>query len=127
MRASFDVGDLQALSAEFTAAPDGLAAAARDLVEESAISLRDDWRKNATATAGRHGRHYPRSINYHMSVRVGLGDSIEANIRPDARFRQGGMAFEFGSRNQPPHLDGQRALDENGPRMVRRVEALRFL
>lgn len=91
------------------------------VVEEAAIDVRDAWRENATETAGAHGKHYPRSIQYNMSSRAALGDAIEATIRPDGRFRQGGMSFEFGSSNQPPHLDGQRALDSLAHQVERRI------
>ncbi len=123
MRASFDVGGLEALATDLANAPIAVAKASREVVEETAIDLRDDWRKNATETAGRHGKHYPKSIRHRM-----LGfTAIEAEIGPTEGMKQAAMSFEYGSRNQPAHLDGQRALDENGPRLARRIEALRFL
>jgi hypothetical protein len=36
---------------------------------------------------------------------------------------QGGMSFEYGSRNQPPHLDGLHALDTIGPRVESMFDA----
>jgi hypothetical protein len=33
------------------------------------------------------------------------------------------MSFEYGSRNQPPHLDGQRAADAVGPTIDKLVSA----
>lgn len=122
MRVSFDTSALTALGVEISAGAAEMAKAARSLVQESAMDLRDDWRKNATETAGQHGKHYPRTIQ----SRIGWS-GLAAEIAPDAGMRQGGMSFEFGSSKQPPHLDGQRALDDNSSKFARRVAALRFL
>lgn len=122
MRVSWDASGLGGLATEITAGAEELGVAARDLVDETATGIERDWRKNATETAGRHGKHYPRSIKKHM-----LADGLTAEIEPDEGMRQGGMSFEFGSSKQPPHLDGQRALDDNAPKFVRRIAALRFL
>lgn len=71
--------------------------------------LADRWSANAVETSGDHGKHYPKSI----TSRPILGVSrVGAEAYADPAKRQGSMArgFEFGSRNQPPHLDGLRAL-----------------
>jgi len=86
-------------------------------IPEAAIDLRDEWRANAEETAGEHGKHYPRAIRYEMD---GL---LEAVIAPDPSMPQGSMSFEFGSANQPPHLDGQRALDRMAAAIERRIAA----
>lgn len=95
-------------------------AAVRDSIEESAIDIRDQWRENAAETAGSHGHHYPRAINH--DVHVGY-TFIVARIAPDPGAQQGAMSFERGSVNQPPHNDGQNALDVVGPRIRPRIEA----
>lgn len=123
MRVSFDVGGLETLAADIAAAPVAFAKAARGVVEETAIDMRDAWRENAVETSGAHGKHYPKSITYRMR---GL-TSIGADIYPDPGKPQGGMSFENGSRNQPPHLGGQRALDDNAPRLGRRLDGIAFL
>ncbi len=87
------------------------------VVQESGVDMRDEWRANATETAGEHGRWYPRSINVHRA------GALTVRVGPDEGARQGGMSFEFGSRNQPPHLDGQRALDTLHKLIERRLEA----
>lgn len=68
------------------------------------------WQANAAETAGEHGKHYPASITAELAFGFG---SVAVDVGPDASMPQGGMGrgFEFGSRNQPPHLDGLRALD----------------
>lgn len=79
-----------------------------DVFKDESIAFRDDWRQNAVATSGKHGKHYPKSITAEMKI----GTSITAEIGPESSKPQGrmGRGFEFGSKNQPPHLDGARAL-----------------
>lgn len=64
-----------------------------------------DWKANASQTAGAHGKHYPDSIKAEKT------GALESTIEPDESMKQGAMSFEYGSRNQPPHLDGLRAFD----------------
>jgi hypothetical protein len=90
-----------------------------EVIDTAAVELRDEWRANATQTAGVHGKRYPASINYKMFRSFGV---IGADIEPNEGMAQGGMSFEFGSRNQPPHLDGQRAADRYAPLIARRIE-----
>lgn len=68
------------------------------------------WQGNARETAGVHGKHYPASITAELALTV---SSVAVDVGPEAGLPQGSMGrgFEFGSRNQPPHLDGLRALD----------------
>jgi hypothetical protein len=89
----------------------------RSAIEEAGTDVRDEWRANATETAGAHGKHYPKAI---MSKMTG---PLEATIEPQEGMKQAGMSFEFGSRNQPPHNDGQRAIDHYAPLIARRIEA----
>ena len=107
-----------AVSAELGRVSAQVVRQARVVIEDAGRDVRDEWRSNATETAGEHGKHYPRSIQSRMS------GVLEATVEPDESMRQGGMSFEFGSRNQPPHLDGQRAIDRLGPLIERRLEAL---
>jgi hypothetical protein len=91
----------------------------RAVVEEGAIDVRNEWRDNATATAGTHGKWYPSSIRYTMAP---FSFDIEARVEPKPGFKQAEMDFEYGSHNQPPHLDGQKAIDHLGPLIARRIE-----
>lgn len=86
-------------------------------IPEAAADLRDEWRANASETAGEHGKHYPKAIRFEMD---GL---LSAVVFPDPGMPQGGMSFEFGSANQPPHLDGQRAIDRMASIIERRIAA----
>lgn len=90
------------------------------VIEQSGIDVRDAWRANATASSGAHGKHYPKSINSRM---VPGFTSIAVDVEPTAGMKQAGMSFEYGSRNQPPHLDGQKAIDRYAAIIQRRIQA----
>jgi hypothetical protein len=63
------------------------------------------WQANAVESSGQHGVHYPKAVESNMT------GGLEATVKPNPTMPQGNMSFEYGSRNQPPHLDGQRAVD----------------
>ena len=75
------------------------------VVREAGQEIMDDWRENAHRTSGRAAKWYVPSIQA-RSRRTGLL-RYEAEVGPIGP--GGGVGFEFGSRNQPPHLDGQKA------------------
>lgn len=104
--------DLGKISAKSTSAMVGVfKAGGDDLVKQ--------WATNARATAGEHGKHYPNSIDAEMQVST----DIVIEVGPNPAKPQGGMSFEYGSVNQPPHLDGQRAADTVIPQLERRIDA----
>jgi hypothetical protein len=72
----------------------------------------------AVRSAGKHGKHYPNAISAEPR---GL---LTWEYGPDASRPQGGMSFEFGSRNQPPHLDLARSADIVGPRLLDDVDGV---
>jgi hypothetical protein len=86
---------------------------------EGGEQLVKTWAENARATAGQHGKHYPNSIDMDLAVST----DIVVEVGPNPNKKQGRMSFEFGSVNQPPHLDGQRAADAEIPRIERRIQA----
>lgn len=96
--------------------------ATRSVMQGVGDAFADAWRSNATETAGQHGKHYPASISAELAFTVG---SVSVDVGPDASMPQGGMGrgFEFGSRNQPAHLDGLRALDGMQVRAERALDA----
>lgn len=81
-----------------------------------------EWADNARETSGTHGKHYPDSIDSELTFSV-RGVTVEAG--PNISKKQGrmGPGFEFGSENQPPHLDGLRALDGMQQRAERIIDA----
>lgn len=83
-------------------------------------------RANARRTAGEHGKHYPSSITWDRSASsfYGFGGgSISAEYGPDSGRPQGGMSFEHGSRNQPPHNDLAKSADLVGPALAGEVRS----
>lgn len=94
--------------------------AVRSVIEQSAIDVRDEWKSNARESSGMHGKHYAKSINYKM---VPSFSAMIADVEPREGMQQAGMSFEFGSRNQPPHLDGQQAISRYAPLIAHRISA----
>lgn len=118
----FDARELREFSAEMPRLGAAGAKAITKVLAEGAVELRDQWRENAKETAGKHGRHYPKSI----VVWPRISTDVVFDIGPDPRLPQGGMSFEFGSQNQPAHLDGQRAADEVLPKIQGRATTALF-
>jgi hypothetical protein len=83
---------------------------AGSVVKDAAQRVARDWRENAKDTAGSHGKLYPHTIGFDGPTKTAAGRYV-ATVGPDASLPQGGMSFEFGSINQDPHLDGNRAAD----------------
>lgn len=115
---SVDVSDLTRLSVELGKSQLRLARNATAVLAEAGKDLQDAWRENATQTAGAHGKWYPRSI------KAKPAGPLAVEVGPTPGMRQGAMSFEFGSSNQPPHLDGQRALDATLPTLRAKTEEL---
>lgn len=92
-----------------------------DTFKQEGEEFAKDWRRNAEQTSGKHGRHYPKAIT--SEAKVAWGIHIETG--PESARKQGGMGpgFEFGSENQPPHLDGLRALDPAAKRLEKAADA----
>lgn len=116
---SFDTSDLDAFAADLASMSGPTHRAVHGVFEGAAADLKAEWRKNATATAGEHGRLYPYSIDYEQ--RIGTRIDFEVGPRTDKPQGDMGPGFEFGSVNQPPHLDGQLAADRVIPHLERRV------
>lgn len=108
-------GDLSAVSAK-------MVPALRVTMAAVGESFADDWRDNAVETSGEHGKHYPKSIDSELVFNAG---GVSVDVGPNSAKKQGGMGagFEFGSINQPPHLDGLRALDGIQARVEKMVDA----
>jgi hypothetical protein len=66
----------------------------------------------AKESAGAHGKHYPRAFSAEAI------SPLSWEYGPDAAKPQGGMSFEEGSRNQPPHHDLAKSQDIIGPKLA---------
>lgn len=80
------------------------------------------WQANARATSGTHGKLYPKSISAELAFGI---STVSVDVGPDASMPQGGMGpgFEYGSSNQPPHLDGQKAMDATAPAIEAAIDS----
>lgn len=96
--------------------------ALRSTMGQAGEALAREWRANAVETSGEHGKHYPNSIDSELVFDLG---GVSVDVGPNASKPQGSMGkgFEFGSVNQPPHLDGLRALDGFQMRAEKMVDA----
>lgn len=110
------------LARDFEKAPAAVAKGLYEAYRSAGEGFRDDWQHNARATSGAHGKHYPDSITTEMKF---AGFSIEVETGPETGKKQGrmGRGFEFGSQNQPPHLDGLHAMPLAEKRLDRLADA----
>jgi hypothetical protein len=115
---SVDASDCRRLAAEFGKLGRAGAHAADTALAAGAKTLETAWKANAAATSGEHGKHYPASIDHERTFSLG---AIEYEIGPNPGKPQGGMQFEEGSVNQPPHLDGAKAADATLPAIEKQV------
>jgi hypothetical protein len=67
----------------------------------------------AKESAGSHGKLY------HLAWSSEMTGALQGEYGPDAAMPQGGMSFEGGSINQPPHLDAARSADIIGPKFAK--------
>ena len=112
--------EILGLAADLGKAPAVVARVLFDVYKESGDAFAKDWADNARETSGTHGKYYPDSITSESRLAFG----IEIETGPDSSRKQGrmGRGFEFGSKNQPPHLDGARALPMAEQRLLRAAD-----
>ncbi|MFJ2174332.1 hypothetical protein ACIOHE_15640 [Streptomyces sp. NPDC087851] len=93
------------------------------IVLRGALNVKNAWRANAQASAGRHARLYPYSVSYDPLPFPG---GASAEIGPDKSRLQGalGNILEYGTSRQAGHNDGGRALLAELPRFEAQVVAL---
>jgi hypothetical protein len=117
-----DASEVYALAGDLSKIGARTVPALRGVMAEAGKGLADDWRRNAVETSGEHGKHYPASIDSELVFDFG---GVSVDVGPNSSRPQGrmGRGFEFGSQNQPPHLDGLRALDGFQMRAERMVDA----
>jgi hypothetical protein len=97
----------------------------RDVVRDGIRAGNLEAKTRAKRTAGSHGKHYHRAFSAEMHSGRGLfGNVISGEYGPDIAKPQGGMSFEFGSRNQKPHLDLAKSAELIGPIFAAEVRAL---
>jgi hypothetical protein len=117
-----DASEVYALAGDFTAVNAKAVPVLREVMAAAGTALAAEWAKNAVETSGVHGKWYPKSIDSSLVPDLG---GVSVDVGPNKAKKQGkmGRGFEFGSENQPPHLDGLRALDGFQLRAERMVDA----
>lgn len=107
VRVTHSIGDL---ASDLAKIPRLVQRDARDAVRHAAMTGNLIAKTSAKRTAGAHGKHYHKAFTWDQpraSLFGGAGWSAEYGPLPGRR--QGGMSFEEGSRNQPPHNDLERS------------------
>lgn len=117
-----DASDFYELAGDMSEVGAKAIPALRATMAQAGTALAAEWASNARETSGAHGIHYPDSIDSELVFDLG---GVSVDVGPNAAKKQGSMGkgFEFGSQNQPPHLDGLRALDGYQMRAERMVDA----
>lgn len=120
---SIEIQGLTGLTRDLEQAALAASPAVRAVTEANGKALEEAWRANARRTAGKHGRWYPSSITSEERLTFA---GATAEVGPDTSRRQGkmGRGFEYGSVNQPPHLDGTKAAEVIEPKYLAEIEAV---
>ena len=113
----FDATQVRTFGDELGTALRGSSQSLSGVVRDEGRDVLESWRDNARATSGRAARWYVPSIQAE-SRRVGFLHH-EAEVGPTGP--GGGVGFEFGSRNSPPHLAGVKAAQVGEGRFPKRV------
>ncbi|GAY07502.1 hypothetical protein TOK_3522 [Pseudonocardia sp. N23] len=95
-------------------------------MKKGSLNIKQEWHARMRARS-RHGHipHLPKSIGY--DVRRTAHGAV-STIGPDKQTSQGPLAhlLEFGSVNNKPHLDGARALYDEGRRFYGEMSKAEF-
>ena len=104
-----DASEIYALATDLSSVGARAVPALRSAMAQGGAEFARQWSANAAATSGAHGVHYPKSIDSELVFNLG---GVSVDVGPNAAKKQGSMGkgFEFGSENQPPHLDGAKAM-----------------
>jgi hypothetical protein len=106
-----------------------LASDLRTIAVEASPTMAKVVRKNAIAgnriarefASQQHTMNSNYDIHYPRAFSAEARSPLSWEYGPDASKPQGGMSFERGSRNQPPHLDLARSADIIAPRLASEV------
>lgn len=118
MGVNFDSSRIKILAADLERVPELATRHIIDAVQETAKRGNKIAADLARESAGAHGKHYHKAFQAERADLLGL----TWVYGPNAAMPQGGMSFEGGSRNQPPHLDLAKSTDLIGPDFLRKVD-----
>lgn len=115
MGVNIDSSNIRDLATDYIAVPNRATRRVAEVVGDEAKRGNRIAQTFARESAGEHGKHYHRAFE---AERLAL---MAWAYGPNAAMRQGGMSFEWGSRNQPPHLDLNRSADIIGPTLASKI------
>lgn len=118
MGVNIDSSNIRDLAQDFSGIPNRATREVGREVERVAKDGNKLAQSFARSSAGEHGKHYPDAFTVESA---GGAFGLSWKYGPEAGLPQGGMSFEYGSRNQPPHLDLNRSADIVGPTLGQRV------
>lgn len=121
-----DYSGVSDLARDLTRIPPGMPKQLQSVVRDGAKAGNTLARDFARRSAGTHGKLYPRTFSTNVARPgsfFGVG-RYSAEYGPDASRPQGNMSFEWGSRNQRPHLDLNKSADIIGGSLAQEVRAL---
>lgn len=112
----------ETLAAALAAAGAKAIVATRTVVQKGALNIKTEGRNNALASAPTRNARAPYAITY--DTKIGK-TSVDAEIGYDKDKSGGalGNLLEYGSRNNPPHRDLGRALDNEESRFEQALAA----
>jgi hypothetical protein len=117
------VTNFEQLAAEFAESVAAIRVGLRDVFYQTADETKKGWQDNIRAVAPRHLPHAPKSITFETHL---TGSSVTAEVGPEEGRTQANLVLgdELGSRNQAPHLSGQRAAEPAGKNLERRADSV---
>lgn len=118
----FDTGEVDRLAINLSSVAARTIGVVYEAFGESAVDLQTEWRRNATASAGKAARRYPKTIAVWPVLSAGIAFDIYPDSRIDGQANLGDI-LENGSPTSPPHNDGKQAADVVAPRLHARVQA----
>jgi hypothetical protein len=112
-----DASELTTLAYWLNASGDRLSRPVAEVTRKTGDQHANAWRASARRTSGSHGRRYPPTIRNRFTSGTGWAESETGSSSAATR------GYEYGSRNQPPHLDGTKAFDKAAEDFVKAGEA----
>lgn len=110
-------------AADFVKAAAEIVPAMRDVFHDTADETKRGWQDNIRAVAPVHLPHAPKAITFETNL---TGTSVTAEVGPETGRKQANLVLgdELGSRNQHPHLSGQRAAVPAAAHLERRADSV---
>lgn len=112
LRISVEYEGLKRLQRDLERLSVNAAAGMTKVVRDAATAGNKAGKTSARVTAGSHGKLY------HKAFTVDMVDALTAEYGPDSAYDQGGMSFETGSINQPPHNDVAKSVPHAARKLV---------